>query len=215
MTDAFKRLCRQAQRELRSAFVALDTEYAQMVQRAEQAAGRPVPCKAGCSACCRNLVTVHLVECLAMLPEADADGTDIDASWVTEQADLIRRPDMDSAAWMRLRSPCAFLREDMCSAYAHRPHVCRVYGVMDDPRLCESVNNVHMIRRPSFRSFWGACGTASENLGLVQSYAPLPVVLELALVGRDSDTPEEAINHAARARGIAGLRTVVQWLRYG
>jgi len=40
--------------------------------------------------------------------------------------------------WWKSGETCAFLQNDECSIYAHRPFVCRKYFVLSDPALCAS-----------------------------------------------------------------------------
>lgn len=75
-------------------------------------------CKAGCSSCCRDQLTVN----------------DVEASLLREGASLLTHAAMDR---LELRvdgnvesSPCLFLEDDgRCAVYASRPMVCRTQGL--------------------------------------------------------------------------------------
>jgi Fe-S-cluster containining protein len=121
---------------------------------AEHAAGisDETPCKAGCSACCQQLVGVtrseaeaivarHPKEVAAALPALRDHATEIERL-VQDGRDfgegfesmLVRVRE----AWWRDRRTCPFLVEGICSIYKNRPFACRTHYVQSDPALCAS-----------------------------------------------------------------------------
>ena len=117
--------------------------------------GGTISCRAGCGACCRQLVPVSELEALhlaqvvsAMPPERRervierfreaglraapaleqfhaADG----ASTAAEVAAAV-------APYFALGIPCPFLEEESCSIHPDRPSICREYLVTSDPAHC-------------------------------------------------------------------------------
>jgi Fe-S-cluster containining protein len=127
-----------------------------LAEAAVKDAGREVTCKAGCGACCRQLVPVtrteahHLRDLVEAIPEprrttvrerfAEAlkrlDESGLRSA--VEQAD--RAPDRLALGrdYFRLGIACPFLEEESCSIYADRPLRCREYLVTSPAELCRS-----------------------------------------------------------------------------
>ena len=121
-----------------------------------QREGREVSCRAGCGACCRQVVPIgatearHLARYVRSLPEdrrqalaeraragmqrlAEAGVLDeIDHFW---SADRKTRNDL-AIAYFKSGAPCPFLENESCGIYAERPLVCREFLVTSDPVLC-------------------------------------------------------------------------------
>ena len=125
---------------------------AQMAQ-----AGRSISCKAGCAACCRQLIAVSIFEAEALsawirtLPEVrqqELASRFHQALLKLAAAGLIDR--MVSEDWLAesethhnlaidylyQRIPCPFLEDESCSIYPMRPLVCREYLVSSAPEHC-------------------------------------------------------------------------------
>jgi Fe-S-cluster containining protein len=120
-------------------------------------AGRTVSCKAGCGACCRQIVPLSIFEAEALtdwirsLPDsqqqqlaqrfhqaltklADAGLIDrmVSENWLaeTESAHKLVRD------YLRQRIPCPFLENESCSIHPIRPLICREYMVTSPPEYC-------------------------------------------------------------------------------
>jgi Fe-S-cluster containining protein len=136
-----------------------------------QAAGTPISCRAGCGACCRQLVPVSFFEAEALaawmdtLPEErrakleqrfhhallalrDAGVIDkiLDERWVEEEP-LATQLAID---YFHAGVPCPFLENESCSIHPMRPLSCREYLVTSPPELCRdpSVNEVRGVGLP-------------------------------------------------------------------
>ena len=121
------------------------------------AEGHQVSCRAGCGACCRQLVPLSIFEAESLaawirtLPpdqqqelEARFHATLI----ALREKGLLER--MDPALWdentaqtprlaldyFAARVPCPFLRDESCSIHPIRPLICREYLVTSDPIHC-------------------------------------------------------------------------------
>jgi Fe-S-cluster containining protein len=120
-------------------------------------AGQRISCKAGCGACCRQMVPVSIFEAEALaawirtLPEArrqELAGRFHQALLKLAAAGLIDRmvnedwlSETASARQMNLdyfyqRVPCPFLENESCSIYPIRPLVCREFLVSSAPEHC-------------------------------------------------------------------------------
>jgi Fe-S-cluster containining protein len=120
-------------------------------------AGRKISCKAGCGACCRQMVPISIFEAESLtawirtLPEARqqelaarfhqallklaaAGLVDrmVKEDWLaeTESARLL------ATDYFYQRVPCPFLENESCSIHPIRPLVCREYLVSSSPEHC-------------------------------------------------------------------------------
>jgi Fe-S-cluster containining protein len=148
----------------------LSAEAVSAAIAAVERVGRRVSCKAGCTACCRQLIPVSAIEARALgalvsrLPEArrvairrrfdalvakleqagivPAKGTGPRTALVSSSAgaDASGRWANVNERYVALRLDCPFLESGRCSIYDDRPFVCREYMVTSDPRHCESVS---------------------------------------------------------------------------
>jgi Fe-S-cluster containining protein len=127
----------------------------QAVSQAE-AAGKSVSCRAGCGACCRQLVPIseiearQLSELVAGLPEPRR--TEIhrrfeearirlrDANLLDPLQDPDRYTDETledlGREYFQLGIPCPFLEEESCSIHPDRPLACREYLVTSPAENC-------------------------------------------------------------------------------
>jgi Fe-S-cluster containining protein len=136
-----------------------------------RAAGSPISCRAGCGACCRQLVPVSLFEAEALtawiktLPEgqrAELERRFHRAFDALRDAGLIERiiegrKTEDEEREMQLTIDyfhagvaCPFLENESCSIHPIRPLACREYMVTSPAELCRdpSVNDVHGVEMP-------------------------------------------------------------------
>ncbi len=145
-----------------------------IVGRAEEEAARagfPISCRAGCGACCRQMVPVSLFEAEALmqwmraLPEdrraeleqrfhrallalRDAGVIDkiLDQEWVLEEG----RTTQLAIDYFHAGVACPFLENESCSIHPFRPLSCREYLVTSPPALCQdpSIHDVSGVRLP-------------------------------------------------------------------
>jgi Fe-S-cluster containining protein len=116
--------------------------------RREEKAGHPISCRAGCGACCRQMVSLSIPECFYLADYLDsfdsARRKEVQDRFDAAEAELTRRgiteffdrADYDDEAALKLAVdyfylgiPCPFLVEESCSIHEHRPVVCRDYNV--------------------------------------------------------------------------------------
>ena len=169
-----------------------------------EAAGRPISCRAGCGACCRQLVALAPSEARAIARLVDAMPEPrrtvirqrFDAA-LQRLGDLIDRMPTGtdeertelSFEYFKLGIACPFLEDESCSIHPDRPMACREYLVSSPAENCRAP-------RPD----------NTDKLAL-DAY-PLPALVEveaggwtpllLALRFRD-ETPDPAPSHEAPA----------------
>ncbi|WP_419808433.1 YkgJ family cysteine cluster protein [Sphingomonas sp.] len=115
--------------------------------------GKPISCRMGCAACCRQMVPVsgtearHLARVVAAMPPprravvrarfAAALAT-LDAAGLLDRirdtAGLTARE--EGLDYLRLRIACPFLEDEACSIHPDRPLGCREYLVTSPPENC-------------------------------------------------------------------------------
>jgi Fe-S-cluster containining protein len=141
------------------------------VEEEARAAGTPISCRAGCAACCRQMVPVSLFEAEALLEWMqslpaerqqelaqrfhgaltalrDAGVIDklVQEEWTLDEERTTRL----AVDYFHARVACPFLEDENCSIHPIRPLACREYLVTSPPELCQdpSVNNVHGVMLP-------------------------------------------------------------------
>jgi Fe-S-cluster containining protein len=172
------------------------------------AEGNSVSCRAGCAACCRQVVpiapleAVRLAEVVNALPKerrkavkkrfenaarrmADAGLVERRAppgraALVSAKTDAKEAWEDASRRYFQAGIPCPFLEDESCSIYSERPMVCREYNVTTPASLCaEWSTEVRDIARPVRMS---EVMTAATNalLGREDLAIPLTLALEWA-----------------------------------
>ncbi len=141
---------------------------------AAEAAGRTVSCRAGCGACCRQLVPISQAEARALaalvaaLPEPrcgeirrrfDAALQALHAGGVVAEIDAARAVAGEAAPDLGLRYfergvACPFLEDEACSIHPDRPLSCRQYLVTSPAAHCAApspatIDMVALPARPS------------------------------------------------------------------
>ena len=164
------------------------------LRNAEQA-GQTVSCRAGCGACCRQLVPISAVEAEALVawlgeqPEERQavlherfrqTAARLEESGIAAEIRAIRwkRPDRESADQLGLRyfalgMACPFLEEEQCTIHAIRPLRCREYLVVSSPEHCANPagKEIEGIRPPVLLSRivsrWDAVGQVQPEPELI------------------------------------------------
>ncbi len=133
--------------------LGLSSVAAEMGERAAGRRGASISCRAGCGACCRQLVPVSPPEAVLIQEIVDSmDGTRRRAlkerfakavDRLKETGLLARLEDPANPLlhkaeedYFLQRIPCPFLENESCSIYEVRPSRCREYLVFTPPELC-------------------------------------------------------------------------------
>jgi Fe-S-cluster containining protein len=134
-------------------------------------AGKSISCRAGCGACCRQMVPVSLFEAealtawiqtldeeqrselerrfhaaLSRLRDAGVIEKILKEDWLLDQEHTTQL----AIDYFHAGVPCPFLEDESCGIHPIRPLSCREYLVTSPPELCKdpSVNEVAGIRLP-------------------------------------------------------------------
>ena len=143
---------------------------ARIGQEAEQAA-TPISCRAGCGACCRQMVPLSFFEAealaqwfetlpierraelegrfhLALLALRDSGVIEklLDERWALDEEAEIKM----AVDYFHAGVACPFLQDESCTIHAIRPLSCREYLVTSPPALCQdpSANQVAGVQLP-------------------------------------------------------------------
>jgi Fe-S-cluster containining protein len=202
-----------------------------------QQAGGAVSCRAGCAACCRQLVVVSPLEALAIerhvrsadraqrrrLEEAHARHSQA----LSRRAPLMRRlqafraargylsPDEGDALEREYRAaylPCPFLEKERCTIYPARPFACREHYVLTPPELC--ARDPDAVQMPPTRFEFRAIASqvGEQCLGLEDRLIPLFEALQYA--AQQQSAARRAAPVALITRVLeAALARVMAWRR--
>ena len=148
-----------------------DTAIVGKAAQEAAAAGHSISCRAGCGACCRQMVPLSIFEAeglgewfvtlpkarqreleerfhraLVALGEAGVLQRLIEQDWMSDiEAGL-----QVSVDYFHAKVACPFLEDESCSIHAIRPLSCREYLVTSPPELCQdpSMNDVTGVLLP-------------------------------------------------------------------
>jgi len=173
-----------------------------------RAQGREISCRAGCGACCRQLVVISYVEAqdladlvAAMPPERQAviRARFVEAVRRLEAAGVLGPVEADGGRallapsdgpaameevarrYFRQQIPCPFLDEESCSIHPRRPLVCREYHVTSPAENCARLYQVGVERlHPPLHMGDVLAQTAHRVAGTPAKVIPLVLSLEWA-----------------------------------
>lgn len=151
---------------------AFDDAVVSMASDMVEREGKPVSCRAGCAACCRQLVPISQSEAHSLAEVVEALPRDRQAvvrnrfekirATLAEHGllDRLRKPEQFKRVedqreigeeYMRLALPCFFLEEERCIIYAERPLRCREYLVTSPAENCwkPSAETIRMVPLPA------------------------------------------------------------------
>jgi Fe-S-cluster containining protein len=174
-------------------------------ERAAAEQGQPISCKAGCGACCRQLVPIGEVEArnlanvVQAMPEPRRLGVRArftNARQRLEEAGLLQ-PLLHPEEWTQetvnqlgkayfhLGIACPFLENESCSIYRDRPIICREFLVTSPPENCAKLipGTVRRIKLPLHLT--KAVASVMPESG--RSLLPVPLVLALGWAAEHPD----------------------------
>ena len=153
------------------AIQGLTSNIVDSVVQIVQSEGRQISCRAGCGACCRQMVPLSifeaeaLAEWIATLPDERQDELR-QRFHVTllalKESGLLDRMDPDhwvdgsedaktlAIDYLAAKIPCPFLENECCGIHPIRPLICREYLVTSPPEFCAapSVDKVQGVPMP-------------------------------------------------------------------
>jgi Fe-S-cluster containining protein len=192
-----------------------DAVVGEAVKLVEQT-GETISCKAGCGACCRQLVAISEVEARRIgqvvdaLPEprrsvvrerfADARRRLAEAGLLQtlQRAEQLSDPGYRSlaVAYFAQHIACPFLEDESCSIYTERPITCREYLVTSPAENCSRLTT-DAIRRvkiplPVFNAVarWQVAPTAH----FLERWVPLILAPDWAAAHPDDPPPQPGVD---------------------
>lgn len=177
----------------------LANRVAALGEAGAQRDGLAVSCRAGCGACCRQLVPVSPAEARALVALVDAMPPErarairqrfADARARLAAAGLARpvstpgsaeRPSLRAFGldYFRLGVACPFLEDESCSIHPDRPLVCREYLVTSDPAECARPEAGRVRPVPVPVHVWSAFARSQSPTGTTD-WMPLIEALEFS-----------------------------------
>jgi Fe-S-cluster containining protein len=150
---------------------SLTSQLVERVAASVEAAGQHISCKAGCGACCRQIVPLSIFEAealaqwIASLPSEQQEELRLrfhQALLALRDSGILERitPELweegsqDSRTlvldYLAAKVPCPFLVDESCSIHPIRPLVCREYLVTSPPEFCSDAleSKVSGVRMP-------------------------------------------------------------------
>ncbi len=175
-----------------------------------EAAGKKVSCRAGCGACCRQLVPIshsearHLAEGIEQMPPDRRQHVKERFRQAVEELDrhgiLTRVRDSSRPMpreervklgldYFALGIPCPFLEQESCSIHPMRPAACREYLVTSPAENCsqptaENIEMVQIALKPSRTLARFDDGVRSD------AWQPIPLVQALEWVAEHASEPQ-------------------------
>jgi Fe-S-cluster containining protein len=188
-------------RNLLPVFEGLTNAVVDVAVRRAEGAGKTISCRAGCGACCRQLVPIsgaeahHLAQLVAALPELRQSqgrarfakaGETLAKAGLLEQ---LHNPGPASGkelrpvglAYFALGIPCPFLEDESCSIHLDRPLACREYLVTSPAEHCSrpTPKTVHCVPMPVKVSN-AVRGLDKPGSNVAAGWLPLTLALEWA-----------------------------------
>jgi len=146
--------------------------------------GEEVSCKAGCAACCRQVISISVPEAVNLMYKFGRDSIrmgNLNRLWpkIVGQVALLQK----GKSLEELRDhgvECVFLRDDgSCLVYAFRPCICRVRLSFDDPNQC-AIPGAE-IRQLDVSSIGEKFGKVERDVGKDLRLSTVPMPLPVAL----------------------------------
>jgi Fe-S-cluster containining protein len=161
--------------------------------------GEAVSCRAGCGACCRQVVPISETEAIYLIDLIEEMPADRKATILARftaavgriaEAGLSEKLKMESLAtpeerrkvaqtYFSLGIACPFLENESCSIHDHRPLACREYLVTSPPANCaapaaDSIAMVEMPKKLSYTLYQFGDGVGKAPV----KFMPLTLMME-------------------------------------
>ncbi len=180
------------------------------------ASGKTVSCRAGCGACCRQLVAISFIEARGVADTVARLPAEKQAAVRQRFADAIARLEANglldphaekgnrtllardrgnrdatlrdlSQNYFRLQIACPFLEEESCGIHPERPIVCREHHVTTPAESCSRLHELNVDRlEPAARIGEALARTIDATTSLGQGMIPLVLSLEWSEANPDA-----------------------------
>lgn len=213
--------------ELMPLLQILSDEVVRTAEEQTAREGRPVSCRKGCGACCRQLVPIspvearHIAHLVESMPPARrhvvrerfaAARRRLEAAGMWQK--LLERatwPEETVSAlgleYFRLGIPCPFLEDEACSIHPQRPLTCREYLVTSPAEHCAAptAETVHWLPLPA--KVWVAAARCEpRGEGPASAYLPwVPLIQALDWAAEQVPPPAEHPGPELVRRVLAAL----------
>jgi Fe-S-cluster containining protein len=174
-----------------------------------EAEGRTISCRAGCGACCRQLVpiaemeTFHLRDLVNAMPEArqaEIRHRFVDGRERLEKAGLLKNLEIPigmplddrrrlGIEYFKQGIACPFLEEESCSIHPDRPLSCREYLVTSPAENCanprDNIEGVYVAEKVSTVVY----SLDSERAAITYKWVPMILALDWAETHTEDSPP--------------------------
>ncbi len=165
-----------------------------------------VPCRPGCSGCCKRYLVVSVAEAFIILSELVTSGKWKEAKKAAKEQ-LSAAKEAQPEAWFKMGIPCPVLDKESgtCTAWGVRPAACSTHFVQSDPELCDPAGHGHGRYIPLefddlYEEFKGKLAGFIPEGGIMSARFPMAIALliaEAAATTAGSDL-EEIVTSIAR-----------------
>jgi Fe-S-cluster containining protein len=191
-------------RDLLAVATEISRQVSELAVAEAVAGGAQVTCKAGCAACCRQLVPISGIEARQLAEAVDGlpprrrrevrrrfaeavrqmEAIGLLDPLAARGRSALRGADWDdvSRRYFAAQIPCPLLEDERCGLYADRPLVCREYLVVTPAEWCgEFSGRARAVARP-VRMSEALADAGNEFAGVEFASVPLALALEWAEV---------------------------------
>lgn len=170
-------------------FKLIDTNNKTNKRRLGLATHNPIPCKSGCSGCCKRMVKITIAEGMIiydhLVSTKQWEKVGVEAR---KQLEIVKNSDPLSWFSMGIECPVLDKKKKTCKAYLVRPAMCASHFVKSNPDLCDphtnSIGNENHFKPLDFddlvEEFLVYLINNTRAYGVLQVQLPIPVSLLMA-----------------------------------
>ena len=116
--------------------IEIERKFRLKVQNSQLETKKAVTCSKGCSHCCHYPVHISLLEGIQLYSWLRGQGLWTRSLREKFQEVSTKTWNLPLEVWFLSMIPCPLLKDNLCTAYAGRPLVCRLTKSMGDPYYC-------------------------------------------------------------------------------
>lgn len=169
-------------------YTSLHEVFDAIMQKASES--YDITCHKGCSACCKQSVTIDIFEAISVIAPVLFSQTQrlwfykvvYDKAIVLAKACVEDR--LNARAWFEKQIPCIFLSNEECTVYEHRPTICRIHSVTSPAIDCSPPSDKNIMKL-NIKDWFEATVMVQKSLArevlITEQMAPLPVAIVWAV----------------------------------